>query len=147
MVKSASEVREKMEERVATAGKYLKTGMQNADDPVKKILNNVDEYQSKLVAGVQEAAKRGNYKAGLQKAADRNAWSNSVDRAASHYEERASDMVDNALSDYDQRAAAIERAKKAVSSMPTTTREQRIAKSAAYQKAVGAEFDKLYGRK
>lgn len=147
MVKSVEEVRAKMEERVATAGKYLKQGMAAAEDPIDKLLKDPEGYQKKLVAGVQEAANRGSYKAGLLKAKERNAWQNSQDRAASHYEERAPEMVENAMSNYAARAAAIERAKKAVENMPTTTRGQRIAKSAAYQQKVGEEFDKVFGRK
>jgi len=56
-------------------------------------------------------------------------------------------MVANAMEDYDARAAAIDRALAKVASMPKTTRDQRIAYSAAYQKALGEEMDKLYGRR
>jgi hypothetical protein len=56
-------------------------------------------------------------------------------------------MVDNAMSSYNARAQAIAKAQAAVKDMPTTTRQQRIAKSAKYQEVVGAEFDKVFGRK
>jgi type VI protein secretion system component VasK len=147
MVKTEAEVRAKMQERVQTAGKYLQAGMDAAEDPIDKLLQNPDEYEKKLIAGVQEAQKRGSYKAGLQKAKERNAWQNSKARAAQHFEERADDMVDNAMSSYNARAQAIAKAQAAVKDMPTTTRQQRIAKSAKYQEIVGAEFDKVFGRK
>jgi predicted nucleic acid-binding Zn-ribbon protein len=147
MVKTEAEVRAKMQERVQTAGKYLQAGMDAAEDPIDKLLQNPDEYEKKLIAGVQEAQKRGSYKAGLQKAKERNAWQNSKARAAQHFEERADDMVDNAMSSYNARAQAIAKAQAAVKDMPTTTRQQRIAKSAKYQEVVGAEFDKVFGRK
>jgi hypothetical protein len=147
MVKTRAEVMEKMTERVQTAGKYLKAGMDAALDPIDVLLKNPDASAKKLQAGIQEAINRGSYTAGLRKAKERNAWQNSKERAASHYEERAADMVSNAMSNYDQRAAAIERAQNAVKDMPTTTRTQRIAKSAKYQELVGQEFDKIFGRK
>jgi uncharacterized Ntn-hydrolase superfamily protein len=147
MVKTRAEVMEKMQERVQTAGKYLKQGMDGAEDPIDKLLKNPEESKKKLVAGINEAMNRGSYEAGLRRAKERNAWQISKDRAASHYEERASDMVSNAMASYDARAQAIERAQKAVEDMPTTTRAQRIAKSAKYQELVGQEFDKIFGRK
>lgn len=147
MVKTRAEVEEKMRDRVSTAGKYLKQGMDAAEDPIDKLLKDPEKYQKKLLDGQAEAAKRGSYKAGLLKAKERNAWQNSKERAAAHFEERTDDMVTNAMSSYDARAGAIERAKAATDDMPTTTRAQRIAKSAKYQETVGAEFDKVFGRK
>lgn len=147
MVKSAAEVAEKMKERVATGGKYLRQGMAGAEDPLDVISKDPAGYAKKLQAGVTEAVRTGSYEAGIKKAKARNAWGDSHERAGRHFEERADDMVQNAMSDYEGRARAIENAQKATANMPTTTRDQRIAKSAAYQKAVGQEMDKLYGRK
>lgn len=147
MVKTAQEVREKMQDRVSTAGKYLKQGMDGAEDPIDILLKDPAKYQKKLLDGQVEAAKRGAYEAGLRKAKERNAWSGSKERAAAHYEERTDDMVENAMSSYDARKGAIERAQAATADMPTTTRTQRIAKSAKYQEVVGTEFDKIFGRK
>ena len=147
MVKTRAEVEEKMRDRVGTAGKYLKQGMDGAEDPIDVLLKDPAAAQKKLLDGQAEAARRGSYEAGLRKAKERNAWQNSKDRAAAHYEERTDDMVSNAMSSYDARAGAIERAQAAVKDMPTTTRAQRIAKSAKYQETVGAEFDKVFGRK
>ena len=147
MVKTRAEVEEKMKDRVGTAGKYLKQGMDGAEDPIDVLLKDPAAAQKKLLDGQVEAAKRGSWEAGLRRAKDRNAWQNSKDRAAAHYEERTDDMVANAMSSYDARAGAIERAQAAVKDMPTTTRSQRIAKSSKYQEVVGAEFDKVFGRK
>jgi hypothetical protein len=147
MVKTAAEVKEKMLDRVGTAGKYLKQGMDAAEDPIDVLLKDPAAAQKKLLDGQAEAARRGSYEAGLRKAKDRNAWQKSKDRAAAHYEERRDDMVENAMDSYDARKGAIERAQAATKDMPTTTRDQRIAKSTAYQKKVGEEFDKVFGRK
>lgn len=136
-----------MQDRVRTAGSELKAGMMEAPDPIEIALKNPAEHAKKMADGLIEAIRRGKVEAGLKKAKSRNAWKNSIERAAQHYEASADRMVANALEDYDARIAAIERALAKVANMPRTTRDQRIAYSAAYQKALGEEMDKLYGRK
>lgn len=147
MVKSKELVEEKMRERVRTAGKYLKAGMAEAEDPVEKLLKDPDGYAKKLVDGLLEAIKRGEFAIGLQKAKKRDKWKNAQDIASRRYEESADLMVQYALEDYEARKKCIEEAKKAIENMPATTREQRIARSAEYQRRVAECFDKLYGRK
>jgi hypothetical protein len=147
MVKSPERVRAKMLDRVRTAGAELKAGMEAAPDPIDIALKDPEAHAKKMVDGLAEAQRRGAIRAGLEKAKKRNAWANAIDKAARHYEDAADDMVDRSMEDYPQRAQAIERAKAAVANMPTVTRDQRIAKGMAYQKAVAQEFDKLYGRK
>lgn len=146
-IKTKAEVEEKMTDRVSTAGKFLKDAIDKAEDPIDVILSNPDKYIKKLVDGLIQAQKEGKILAGFKKAKKRDAWKNSKDRAGAHYEERTGDMVKNALEDYDARAKVIDEARKAVDDMPTTTRAQRIAKSAKYQDIVGKGFDSLYGRK
>lgn len=145
--KDKAEVEEKMKDRVATGGKYLKSSLEKADDPVEVILADPDKYLKKLVDGVAEAHRTGRIKSGLEKAKKRGSWKGSLDRAASHFEERTDDMVANALDDYDERKAVIDKAKEEISKMPSTTRTQRIARSTKYQTLVAEGFDKLYGRK
>ncbi len=147
MVKSRAQVEAKMKDRVGTAGTYLKQGMQSAEDPTDVLLKDPEKYGQKMLAGLQDAVKRGNYRVGLERAKQRGSWKGSQDRAASHFEERKEDMVKNAMDSYDQRATAIEAAKKRVAEMSTATRDQRIAKAAAYAKAVGEEMDKVFGRR
>ena len=147
MVKSRAEVEEKMRDRVSTAGKYLRQGMEAAEDPLAVLLKDPAKAAKKHAAGVIEAHRRGSFIAGLKKAKARNSWKESLDRAGAHFEERTEDMVDNAMESYDARASAIERAQARVADLPTTTRAQRIAKSGKYQEYVGEEFDKVFGRK
>jgi len=147
MAKSRARVAAKMQDRVRTAGSELKAGMMEAPDPIEIALKNPAEHAKKMADGLNEAIRRGKVEAGLKKAKSRNAWKNSIERAAQHYEASADRMAANALEDYDARIAAIERALAKVANMPRTTRDQRIAYSAAYQKALGEEMDKLYGRK
>jgi hypothetical protein len=147
MVKSKAAVERKMRERVSTAGTYLKEGMSEAPDPVDVLLSDVAGNEKKLVDGVAEAVRRGKYKAGLETAKARGSWKGSQDRAAAHYEERAEDMVKHSMEGYDERANCIEAAKASIKSMPSTTRDQRIARGAAYAKAMGACMDRVKGLK
>jgi hypothetical protein len=147
MVKSRARAEAKMRNRVSTAGGELKAGMGEAPDPLDVISADMANKEKKLVAGVQEGVSKGYYKQGILKAKERNSWKTSADRAGRHYEERADDMVKNAMSTYDIRGQAIEAAKAKVRDMPTTTRDQRIAKGNAYLKAVAEEMDKAFGRK
>lgn len=147
MVKSKARTEAKMRRGVAAAGPEIIAGMEDAPSPQKVILDDIDQKEKNLVAGVTEAVKRGNYKLGNEKALKRDSYHKSKERASSHYVERADDMVEHSMDDYDDRAAAIQRAKDSIANMPTVTRDQRMARGAAYTKAVALEFDKLYGRK
>ena len=147
MVKSQADVEAKMKDRLSTAGTYLKKGMESAEDPIDVLLKDPTGYAKKLQDGLNDAIKRGNYKIGLDRAKARGSWKGAIPRAGSHFEERAGDLVKNAMETYPARAAAIAAAQQRVASMPTATRAQRIAKSTAYQTAVGEEFDKVFGRK
>lgn len=146
MVKSRDRAAAKMERGVRAAGPEIKAGMQDAVDPLDVLTSDAKKYGDKMLAGVAEAQRTGKWKQGLEKAKAADKWKGSIDRAAAHYTERAADMVEGAMSDYDARAQCIERAQAVVKDMASTTRSDRIAKSAAYQDAVGKEFDKLYGR-
>ena len=147
MTKSAERVRQKMLDRVRTAGTELKAGMQAAEDPLVKISKDPSGYAKKLQDGVAEAVRRGSYEAGIKKAASENRWKNSIDRASTRYEQSADVMVERSMNSYEARGRAIEAAKAKVASMPTTTIDQRIAKAAAYAKAVSGEFNTVFGRK
>lgn len=146
MVKSKERAAAKMERGVRAAAPEIKAGMNDAVDPLDVLASDPKKYGDKMIAGVQEAQRTGKWSQGIKKAKEGDKWKKSVDRAAAHYTERAADMVNNAMNDYDARAQAIERAQATVKNMPSTTRTERIQKSAAYQEAVGREFDKLYGR-
>ena len=147
MVKDANRVRQKMLDRVRLAGSELRAGMEAAEDPLAKISKDPATYAKKLQDGVNEAIRRGSYEAGIKRAAKENRWKDSIDRAAQRYEQSADVMVERSMSSYEARGRAIEAAKAKVANMPTTTLDQRIAKAAAYQKAVSAEFNAVFGRK
>lgn len=147
MVKSKTNVEEKMKDRISTAGKYLERGMEDAEDPIDVLLSDVEGAQKKLLEGLQDAIKRGNYKIGLERAKSRDAWRTSKGRAAAHFEERADDIVERSMETYDSRMACVEKAQKEIAKMPKATRAQRIARSTKYQEITGECYDKLFGRK
>lgn len=147
MVKSQADVEAKMKDRVSTAGTYLQKGMLSAEDPIDVLLKDPVGYAKKLQDGLSDAIKRGNYGIGLQRAKARGSWKGAIPRAGKHFEERADDLVKNAMETYPARAAAIAAAQAKIKAMPSATRDQRIARSTAYQKFVGEEFDKAFGRK
>ena len=146
MAKSKALVMKKMQARVSTAGEFLKEGMADAEDPIKVLLADIDNKEKALVAGVTEAIRRGNYKAGLKKAEARDSWKKSADKASAHYQESAETMVEHAMEDYDELMKVIQAGKDAIKNMPKATRTQRIARSKKYLDTVGPLFDKLYGR-
>lgn len=147
MVKSEEAARRKMEDRVSTAGKYLKEALAEAEDPLDIILKDPEGHVKKMLAGLTEAARRGAIIEGIKVAKARNSWAESHDRAGAHYEERTADMVLHAMEDYPVRKACIESSKKVSDAMPKATRAQRIARSAKYQELMGACMDKAKGRK
>jgi hypothetical protein len=147
MVKSKEAAMRKMEDRVATAGTYLKEALAEAEDPIDVALKDVNAHTSKMTAGLQEAVRVGKVEEGLKKAKARGSWEKSHDRAAAHYEERASDMVEHAMEGYDERRECIEKSKKAIEKMPKATRAQRIARSSKYQEEMGKCMDAKKGRK
>jgi hypothetical protein len=147
MVKSSDRVRQKMLDRMRTAGSELKAGMQAATDPLDVISKDPAGYAKKLQDGIAEAVRRGSYEAGIKKAKSENRWKNSIDTAASRYEQAADVAVERSMNTYEARGRAIEAAKAKVANMPTVTIDQRIAKAAAYAKAVSAEFNTVFGRK
>lgn len=147
MVKSQADVEAKMRDRVSTAGAYLIKGMASAEDPVDVLLKDPAGAAKKMIDGLTDAVKRGNYKIGLERAKARGSWKGSQNRAGAHFEERKDDMVKNAMDSYPARASAIKAAQDATANMPTATRAQRIAKGSAYLTKVGEEMDKAFGRK
>jgi len=136
-----------MKERVRTAGAWLVKGMEQAEDPIEILLRDPEGFAKKLVDGLLEAIRKGNFEVGLKKAKKRDAWRKKIPLAGRHYEDVVDIMVEHALDDYDARKKCIEEAKKAIEKMPKATRKDRIARSTKYQELVGECFDKLYGRK
>ena len=134
MVKSKEAAMRKMADRVAGAGTYLKEALGEAEDPLDVILKDPDAHVAKMEAGLREAIRTGKVIQGVKTAKARDAWGKSHDRAAAHYEERAEDMTAHAMEDYDVRKGCIEKAKRALITMPKATTDQRIERSKKYQK-------------
>lgn len=145
MVKSKAVAMARMARNIVGAGASMKEGFDEAEDPVKILLAD-PLLEAKVLAGVQEANRKGKMRKGLLIADARGSWKASKDRAAAHFEERGADMVAHAGETYDARAECIETVKAALKKEPRTTKAQRIAYGAKFQDAIGTCIDKIYGR-
>jgi len=147
MVKSKEIAERRMRERMAIAGAALMEGMREADDPLGILLKDPEAFAKKLADGIVEAIRKGKWQHGIKIAKDRDAWRGAIDVAGSHYTDKVDIAVKHAMEDYEVRAKCIEEAKKAIANMPSTTREQRIARSARYQTVMGECMDRAKGLK
>lgn len=147
MPKDARRVEEKMRERMSTAGKYHREGLEAAPDPIDILLSNPDKFVDIMVKRITDALKGGSWVAGLKKAAELDKWKKKIDIAARRYEEATDTAVENYMADYNERMKCIEEALAAIEKMPKATRADRIRRSAEFQIKVAECFDRLYGRK
>ena len=147
MVKSKEIAERRMRERMRIASEALKEGMSEAVDPLEVLLKNPEAFAKKLADGIVEAVRRGKWQLGVKRAKGRDSWKKSIDIAGAHYSDKVDVAVEHAMEDYDIRAKCIEEAKKAIENMPSTTREQRIARSAKYQAVMGECMDRARGLK
>jgi len=144
MGKSKEMVEAKLKERVASSGKYHKSGMENADkNPNEEAAKKLDLMKARF----NQAMDSGRTKAGMLEAASEKRWEGRIDKAAERWEDSSAYMTDRYMAGYDKRMTAIEAAKKAVEGMPATTVEQRAEKSKQYQIKVSKEMAKLRGIK
>ena len=147
MVKSKEIAERRMRERMRIASEALKEGMEEAVDPLEVLLKDPEGFAKKLADGIVEAIRKGKWQLGIKVAKGRDAWKKAIDTAGAHYGDKVDVAVEHAMEDYDVRAKCIEEAKKAIEGMPSTTRDQRIARSAKYQAVMGECMDRAKGLK
>jgi len=121
----------KRSERIAVSEAYYKEGVAS---PTKDWLEEFKKAKDRRNAGLRKAMEEGRFEAGAERVgtegwqeatlakADRWLTGATSDVAQRKYEERMRDV-----------AECIERARKAVEGMPTTTVEQRAEKSKRFQ--------------
>jgi len=142
MVKSKSDVEEKMAERVAVSGKWHKRGMEETDvNPNEAALKKLDLMKARF----DKAMDSGRTAAGMREAAANKRWESRIDKAAERWEDSSSYMTERYLEGYDDRVACIEESKKHVAHLPETTIEQRAEKSKQYQIAMSKCMEKKRG--
>ncbi len=147
MVKSKEVAERRMRERMRIASEALKEGMLEAEDPLEVLMKDPEGFAKKLSEGIAEAIRKGKWQHGVKVAKSRDSWKKSIDTAGAHYGDKVDVAVEHAMEDYDVRAKCIEEAKKAIEGMPSTTRAQRIARSAKYQEVMGECMDRAKGLK
>jgi len=144
MSKTVEQVRAKLEERVASSGKYHREGMENADvNPNEAALKNLDVMKARFNAAMDS----GKTAAGMKEAAQEKRWEKRVGVAAARWEESSGHMTERYMEGLPQRMGAIDAAKKTVAHLPRNTLEQRAEKSKQYQIAVSKEMAKIRGIK
>ena len=147
MVKSKEISERRMRERMRIASEALKEGMKEAEDPLDILAKDPEGFAKKLADGIVEAIRKGKWQLGIKIAQGRDSWKKAIDTAGAHYGDKVDVAVEHAMEDYDTRKKCIEEAKKAIEGMPSTTRAQRIARSAKYQEVMGECMDRAKGLK
>jgi len=136
--KTPEQIAEKFQRGVAGAGSDYLSGVQNPSRP----------WASATVAGgkrwtaaIQEAIQKNSFARGVQRAGDAK-W---AERAATIGAQRYTTAAPQAAAGYSQVAgrimAAASAAQAAVQSMPNESIEQRIARSAAAQRAISKYWE------
>ena len=147
MVKSKEIAERRMRERMRIASEALKEGMEAAPDPLDVLMKDPEGFAKKLADGIVEAIRKGKWQLGIKVAKGRDSWKKAIDTAGAHYGDKVDVAVEHAMEDYDTRKKCIEEAKKAIEGMPSTTRAQRIARSAKYLEVMGECMDRAKGLK
>ena len=121
----------KRKERIAVSEEYYKDGVAN---PTKDWLEEFKKAKDRRNAGLRKAMEEGRFEAGAERVGTegwQSATLNKADRWLSGAtSEEANEKYEEGMSIVEE---CIERAKKAVEGMPTTTIEQRAEKSKRFQ--------------
>lgn len=136
MPKDVNRVIAKFQARVAGAAEEYAAGVQN---PAVDWMTAYTKAQPRMKQAIQEAIAKDKFVTGARKAGGTQNWQNkAVEKGARNYAAASQD----AAAGYAEKAQMVieagEAARKATEGMPDTTLEQRIAKSAAAQKAIAA---------
>jgi hypothetical protein len=137
--KSADQIVAKYQSGVAGAGQAYADGVQN---PSRSWAQATAAGAERWKAGLQAAMQNNAFQRGVQAAGDSKWQTNAVAKGAQNYSSAAA----TAAAAYQQQASKImsaaQAAQSAVSGMPDTTFEQRVARSAAAQRAISAAWKK-----
>jgi len=128
-----SQIAAKYQRGVAGAAQDYALGVQN---PARSWSQATVAGQDRWRQGVQDAIASGSFAAGVQKAGDAKWQQRAAGRGAQNYSAAANDAAAAYAAVAQNIVAAAQAARSAASSMPNATIEQRIARSAAAQRAV-----------
>jgi hypothetical protein len=134
MVKDTEKVVRKLKSRVAVAGGDFEEGLRNPSaHPIKRALEKLD----KLYQALREAIESGKIEAGLREALEKGRWEEAIDIAVRRWIESKDRMAERYAEAYDEKLKpCLEECEKKVANMPDLTLEQRIQKSAEFQRCM-----------
>lgn len=136
MAKDVNRVIAKFQQRVAGAGEEYAAGVNN---PTRDWLQAYQKAQPRMKQALQDAIAKDAMVKGAQKSGGTANWqSKAADKGARNYAASATDAAAGYAAKASMVMEAGEAARRATEGMPDTTLEQRIAKSAAAQKAIAA---------
>lgn len=136
--KTGSQIAEKYQRGVAGAGQDYVAGVQNPSRPWAAA---TVQGEARWRAGIQAAISAGSFGKGVQKAGDQKWQNGALNKGAQRYQAAAGEAAAAYSQVADRIMSAATAARNAVSNMPSETLEQRIAKSAAAQRAISAAWN------
>lgn len=135
--KTPEQIAEKYQRGVAGAGQDYAAGVQN---PSRSWAQATAQGAARWQAGIQEAIQNKAFERGVQRAGDAKWQTNALAKGAQRYQGAAAEAAQEYAAVAGQIMSAASAAQSAVANMPNETLEQRIARSAAAQRAISAAW-------
>lgn len=146
MVRSATDAATRRARKIATSGEDYKEGVEN---PREDWLTRVKETGAKRDAELRKAIDEGRITKGAEECGTDKQIAKTLSKGVPNWQTEAASPEAN--KSYEEKMSpvisCVEEAKKAVASMPETTRAQRIARSSRYQTVMGDCMDRKKGKK
>ncbi len=135
--KTADQIIEKYQRGVAGAGNDYALGIQN---PSRPWASATQAGAARYEAGVQQAIQEKRFQKGVSQAGDAKWQEGALNKGVQRYSAAAGDAAQAYAQVAGQVMSAAAAAQSAVASMPDSTLDQRIARSAAAQRAVSSAW-------
>ncbi len=135
--KSPEQIAEKYQRGVAGAGGDYSAGVQN---PSRSWSQATQAGEGRWQAGIQQAIQNKSFSRGVSKAGDAKWQANALQKGAQRYQAAAGEAAQEYAKVSGKIMSAAAAAQSAVASMPDETLDQRIARSAAAQRAVSSAW-------
>jgi len=144
--RSVEDAAERRARRIATSATEYEEGVKN---PRADWLTRVKETSAKRDAELKRAIEDGRITKGAEAVGTAKQIQKTLEKGVPNWQSQATSTEANEAYVEGMKPVieCVEEAKKAVASMPETTRAQRIQKSAAYQTKMGECMDRKRGRK
>lgn len=141
--KSVQDATAKWQQRVAQSGQYYQQGVQN---PGVTWAANAVAAADRRNQGLQRAIASGAIDAGIQQAGDSKWRNNTIAKGVPAWTQNTPKAAPAFQAGLQKAYGYMDAAESATSSMARTTRQDRIARAAAFLNAVGEAADQAKGR-